>query len=222
MNNLKLVNSFIVILSNGNNPRILNQDFLERNDIIPAGWKNKKVIVTPPFSQVEYEGFAVQMEENKVLISAQNVPLFSWEEVLPKVAIRFLKVLPHVAYTSVGLNFNLYDESITGQEAEGKLIDDMLTKGDWHNINGGLTGTLVDLQFRKSMPHFSIKVGVRETISKKEGQIEKKLEGFLVTINCHHDFEPKDVDERITFISKMSEYEKQMYEFVSSLPMFKQ
>ncbi|MDO8438278.1 MAG: hypothetical protein Q7S69_09025 [Nitrosomonadaceae bacterium] len=217
MDKLKLETVTAVIVSDGNNPRILNQDFLERNDIVPAGWKEKQVIVTPPFSLVEYEGFSVQMEENKLSITAKNVSSFAWDQLLPKVAIRLLEVLPHVSYKAVGLNFSLYAETIIGRDAENKLIEQLLTKGDWLNVHGGITGALVELQFRKSFPHLNVKVGVRETISDKGRQ----LGGYTVMANFHHDFESKNVNERIAFISKVAEYEKEIHQLINSLPMFK-
>lgn len=217
MNKLKLETVTAVIVSDGNNPRILNQDFLERNDIVPAGWKEKQVIVTPPFSLVEYEGLSVQMEENKLSITAKNIPSFAWDQLLPKVAIRMLEVLPHVSYKAVGLNFSLYAETTIGQDAENKLIEQLLAKGDWLYVHGGITGAVVELQYRKSFPHLNVKVGVRETITDKGRQ----LGGYTVMANFHHDFEPKDVNERTAFISKVAEYEKEIHQLINSLPILK-
>jgi hypothetical protein len=49
---LEIVNASVIVLSEGNNPRLLNPDFLERNRIVPAEWKVRDVVVTPPFAQV--------------------------------------------------------------------------------------------------------------------------------------------------------------------------
>jgi hypothetical protein len=51
---LKMVSTSVVVLSEGNNPRLLNPDFLERNRIVSAEWKAQDVVVTPPFAQVVY------------------------------------------------------------------------------------------------------------------------------------------------------------------------
>jgi hypothetical protein len=49
---LEIVNASVVVLPEGNNPRLLNPDFLERNRIVPTEWKIYDVVVTPPFAQV--------------------------------------------------------------------------------------------------------------------------------------------------------------------------
>lgn len=217
MTDLTLENATVVVLSDGNNPMILNPDFLERNGIVQSDWNAAEVIVTPPLSFVRYEkGLTVQMEENKISFVAHQPAGFAWEEVLPKVAIRFLEVLPHVSYKAVGLNFQLHSEVIIGQPAEDKLIKHLLATGEWLNFSGGLTGSVVEFQFRKSFPYLNVKVGVKETIS----EIGKQLGGPSMVANFHHDFAPQDVAARSAFMRKVAEYEKQLHQFARLLPVF--
>jgi len=217
VNKLKLETVSAVIVSKSNNPRILNQDFLERNDIVPIGLQVKQVIVTPPFSLVEYEGISVQMEENKLSITAKNIPSLDWNQLLPKVTIRLLDVLPHVSYKAVGLNFSFYTEVATGEDAENKLIDFLLAKGDWLNVHGGITSSVIEFHYKKSLPYLNVKVGVKETTTTDGEQLGR----YVVMANFHHDFEPEDVDERREFISRVEEYEKEIHQLTDNLPILK-
>ena len=69
-----LENVAVVILSDGNNPRILNPDFLDRNAIVPPNWKADNVLVTPPFAQVFYpEGVQIFIDENKLQFTCSKL-----------------------------------------------------------------------------------------------------------------------------------------------------
>jgi hypothetical protein len=46
---LEMLNASVVVLSEGNNPKLLNHDFLARNKIVPEDWHVRDVVITPPF-----------------------------------------------------------------------------------------------------------------------------------------------------------------------------
>ena len=215
---LTLKSVSIIIVSGGNNPRILNQDFLSRNlGVVPSDYKTKDVIVTQPLSLVRYEnGLAIQMEENKLSFAVSRPAELQWQEILPQIANRLLEVLPHVAYKAVGLNFALSSEAITGEAAEAELIDTLLAKGDWFDFSGGLTGSIVEFQFRNSRPQLNVKVAVEETITESG----KSLSGPFMLANFHQEFTPEDTEERRAFINGLSSYEQQFREFGHLLPLF--
>ena len=76
---MELTQVAIVVVSQGNNPRILNPDFLAHNGIVPGGWKPTNVIVLPPMAAVSYEnGVQVTLEGEKVLLQVNIPDQFDW------------------------------------------------------------------------------------------------------------------------------------------------
>ncbi|MES9896713.1 MAG: hypothetical protein ABW141_17655 [Candidatus Thiodiazotropha endolucinida] len=99
----------IVVLANDNNPTILNPDFLIRNGIVDPqwGWKlSAAPITTPPISTVKYnDEISITVDTNKVDIvdAATRSPD---ESKIPHIVINYIKTLPHVRYTALGINFH--------------------------------------------------------------------------------------------------------------------
>lgn len=46
---LEMLNASVVVLSEGNNPKLLNHDFLARNKIVPEDWNVRDVVITSFF-----------------------------------------------------------------------------------------------------------------------------------------------------------------------------
>lgn len=206
----------VVVLAESNNPRLLNRDFLQRNKIVPENWTATNVIVTPPFATVPYEqGLTISVEETKLQFAVDATRLLSWDELLPGVVIRYLEVLPHVAYRAVGLNYTLISDDPFGEAAENILITSMLKSGDWLNFYGGITGVNLDLQYRKAQPYLSLRIAVRERV----GGERAVLEGFMVVANYHHDFTPRDVETRAAFIRQLSAKNKELQALIKQLPL---
>ncbi len=107
--NFNLDNFSIVVLAQAHNPSILNPDFLKNNGIIAPSFKPNNVICTPPLSQVSYiEGLSIVAEFEKLQfidIKKERIP---FESPIPEIAIKYIKTLPHVQYTAVGLNFKAH------------------------------------------------------------------------------------------------------------------
>lgn len=216
MAEFKLGNASIVVLAESNNPRLLNPDFLERNKIVPKKWNSTNILVTPPYATVQYqEGLTIAVEESKLQFAADPDRLTTWRELLPNVAVSYLEVLPHVAYKAVGLNFTLLGDDPKGEVAEQILIANMLKQGEWLGFGGGMTGVNLELQFRRTQPHFSVKIGVRETA---RGQ-EKVLEGYVIVANYHHDFTPDQADKRAAYVRELPTKHDELERFVKQLPL---
>ena len=213
-----LENVAVVILSDGNNPRILNPDFLDRNAIVPPNWKADNVLVTPPFAQVFYpEGVQIFIDENKLQFTCSKPSTFDWAEGLPKIANAYTSVLPHVSYRSVGLNFTFKSEELMGEDAERKLINEFLKDGPWLKLGEGITGTVIEFQYRSSQPQMNIKIGVLEVVNKETGI--KKLEGTFFNVNFHNPLQPEQIEERMDFIKSLRSRHDQFLEFQKTLPL---
>jgi len=216
MLDLELLKTDIVVLSDSNNPRLLNHDFLERNAIIPRGWKLSNVVVTPPFALVQYEnGISIQVEENKLHFSCSKPSEFNWASELPKIASTYLDVLPHVAYKAVGLNFQLASKQPKGQDAEDQLIAKLMKKGPWLEHANGVTGVVIEYQFRKNQPWLNLRIGVHEAPSPQGN----KLEGYVFSANSHYEFTPTDVTQRREYMTSLSEKYSEILQLINLLPL---
>lgn len=81
---LKLNDASVVVLSEGNNPKLLNHDFLARNRIVPEDWQIRDIVVTPPFSQLLYEnGVQFVVEINKLHIMVNKPDVLAWKKSCP-------------------------------------------------------------------------------------------------------------------------------------------
>lgn len=213
-----LLNAAIVVLSDGNNPRLLNPDFLDRNEIVPKGWEAKNVLVTPPFAQIIYiNGLQVFVEENKLQFVCSQPGAFDWMAELPKIAIAYLTVLPHVSYRAVGHNFTFKDEGLTGHEAASRLTSEMLKEGPWLSLHAGITGTVVELQYRSSPQQMNVKIGMGEEAAGGNGK--KKPSGIMLSVNFHCDFQPDQKEERNAFINSIKTRHGESLEFFKVLPL---
>lgn len=136
----------VVIVANSNNPTILNQDFLYHNGIVPKDWtleKNMPPVMTPAVSQITFEnGFKVMAELNRILFEQFTVPLKEEDIVCADIAKRYLRTVPHVPYTAVGINLHGY--RIYQKQASETVSDLLIKKGGWMN-------------FREATPSFQVK-----------------------------------------------------------------
>jgi len=207
---LKMLNAAVVVLSEGNNPRLLNQDFLERNHVVPAEWKVHDVLVTAPFARVIYEnGVHFHVEINKLQIQVDKPDLVDWEKMLPEMAVNYLNLLPHVTYRAVGINF-VFDALHC---AERPFLS-LLSKGQWLTAYGELSGAGVDLHYHGRLPHLNVKI----EFQKSADTVGAMQEGLRFTVNFHHDFEPADAAGRAAFIRSAASLKERFLEFAETLP----
>jgi hypothetical protein len=215
MLSIKLENVTIIVVADSNNPRLLNPDFLDRNTIVPKEWKVKDALVTPPFAQVSYEnGVRVLLEENRLHVMSQKPDMIPWERALPGVVTSFIEVLPHVSYRSVGLNFVFLSDQPRGVEAEQALMGTFLKQGPWLNLRQGMTGAVLEFQYRATQPQMNVKIGVLE----KRDSVGISLEGFIFTVNFHHDFKVDEIKERADYINSVGMRRTEFMKFMETLP----
>lgn len=216
MLDLTLQSVSIVILSDGNNPRLLNPDFLERTSIVPKEWEAANVIVTPPLAIVPYtNGVTVQLDEQKVQFLCSTPSEFPWKRDLPGIATTFLDVLPHVRYRGVGLNYAMSADDPRGPAAQDQVIARFLQQGPWQDFAHGLTGVNLELQFKRESPYISLKLGARQEAPTPSSP----LIGYAFIGNVHHDFTPEEKAERRLFIGQLQERYSQLTELVNMLPL---
>lgn len=105
---IDLVEFSVVVVAQSNNPTILNPDFLRHNGIVSSDralHDEQPLFTTPMFSQVAFaDGLVIQADPARITF-AQTGGRLSCEEIdCPVVAKGYLKTIPHVPYTALGLN----------------------------------------------------------------------------------------------------------------------
>ena len=112
------------------------------------------------------------------------------------------------------LNFIYSADDLHGEAAEEALIRKLLKFGPWMECNSGITGAVIDLQYRKEFPQMNLKIGVLENV----GPEGKKLEGIVFNVNFHHEFQADQVEERVSYLKSMSLRQDQFFRFLETLP----
>lgn len=208
---LKLTNVSVVVLSQGNNPRLLNPDFLERNEIVPADWPVNDVLVTPPLAQVLYEnGVQFLVETGKLQIRINKPEAVAWERKLPVMATAYVELLPHVTYRSAGINFVFHAAHYPDQPYMR-----LIKEGEWLAGHGGLTGATLELQYQNELPYMNLRIGVEGNASAADQDSHGNL---VFTANFHHDFSPEDSDGRAAFIGSIGLLKSRFLDFAKTLP----
>ena len=103
----------IVVVAREHNPTLLNPDFLERNGIVPAEWgwevDRDALLTTPPYSRVRYtSGVLIESESQRFKAAIQNPGEYPLEHPVADIVREYVKVIKHVAYTAIGINFHGY------------------------------------------------------------------------------------------------------------------
>lgn len=212
---VKIQSTAIVVLSSGNNPRLLNSDFLKRNGVAQEDWAVADTLVTPPVSHVTFEnGLQVLVEENRLHFRVNKAEKFPWAGELPRVAIAYMDLLPHVQYGAIGLNFVYTSEEANSQDEENVIIKKLLMPGPWLECASGVSDAVLDLQFHGEFPQMNIRIGKFQNVE----QDGKMLNGIIFNVNFHQDFSGSPKEERDSYIKDMDSQQERFFDFLNRLP----
>lgn len=133
---VKLSGFSVVIAANSNNPTVLNQDFLSHNGIVPKDWvlhEDMLPVITPAVSLIAFKnGFKVMAELNRILFEQLTAPLKEEDIVCADIAKRYIRTIPHVPYTAIGINLHGY--RIRRNQGSETVSDLLIKKGGWVNF----------------------------------------------------------------------------------------
>ena len=186
----------VVIAANFNNPAILNPDFLRYNKIVDNQYEeNDSPITTPAFSQVKFNnGISVTSTPDQVVFQQSGDELNPNEICSPSIAMRYLKCVPHVSYSAVGINPKGYSIN----QSEKHVLNMLREGGSWINfkdINPAVTlKTAYDFGNRKIA--LEISRSHQLTTSKNKA-------GTVFQANFHHESKGQNVVSRIKHINSI-------------------
>jgi len=206
---LKLLNFSIVVVAEHHNPTILNPDFLARNTIVPDDWGWKRsddCVSTPPVAQVKYEnGVSLLCEQSKLQVVDGSESVDPAGSLVDDIAVSYLRTLPHVRYTGLGVNFKAM---IPCEQPSSALMDRFLKDGPWSNPEQRPEDMGLRLVYAIDHGRLRLSLDAGEVRSG-----EKPETAILAGANFHHDlpgdhFGAERVDQVEQIVKRKSEYWK--------------
>ena len=194
---LTLSNFSVVILAQAHNPSILNPDFLRQNDIVAENFKPRNVVCTQPVAQVVYEeGISIIAEFERLQFVDVDINRIPQDSPIPDIALRYIGVLPHVRYKSVGINFAGHC-LFAGKDSARSFISKKFVKpGTWLSED---EVTDVGITFA-----YHTENG-KNTLTIKPGEVVKSegsgVPAILINANYHLDVSEGDLVSIKSFVS---------------------
>jgi hypothetical protein len=196
----------VVILAKSHNPSILNPDFLRINDIVPFDWEAKEVLTTPAFATVRYPGnVAFLLDQERLEVRKECDTSFQDNYDIHNFAARYVKLLPHVSYTSVGLNWQISME----MDEPGKFITERFVRPEAWKVSGAeLMQSSVKLSFQ--IENAVCNVNFSSGKAKMPGR--EYYPAVIINVNFHYDgpFPPGEIDVIIKEWKNREEYLKEL------------
>lgn len=182
--NFTLDNFSIVVLAQANNPSILNPDFLKNQKIVDPSFTLSNAICTPPVAQVSYkEGITIMAEFEKLQFTDADTKRIPFESPITDIALNYIKALPHVRYTAVGINFVSHYLCKDRATAAGLLPAKFLKEGKWASY--GDTAPFVGIKFTYLVGNIRCTINFDTTDAIRTN--EAPISVIAITANYHID-----------------------------------
>jgi hypothetical protein len=169
-----------VVVGMTHNPTILNPDFLAIRGIVPGDWEVEATITTPPMSFVRYKnGLSVTVEHEKLqVIDARNSDLN--QSKVAEIAAAYVRMLPHVRYSAVGINF----QATVEHDAPDRFLKQRFVKsGAWDTPGRPLEA--VGLRFAYSLSDGKLVLSLDAGESASSGNNGQHV--LILNCNFHRD-----------------------------------
>lgn len=192
----------IVVIGERHNPTILNPEFLKINDILPADWElSKPPICLEPFAEVSFNNNITITAQPDRVIFFQNITGKNIKEIIvPKIAVKYTKTLPHVEYKAVGVNPRGHVIFDSDRKAPQKfLIDTLIAPGPWRKFGDKPVKASVKFEFalNKAICNLTIE-------EKYLRQSEREFLPILIfAANFHHELMGETKKERLQNLHKI-------------------
>jgi hypothetical protein len=231
---IDLTSFAIVVLARAHNPSILNPDFLKYNDIAPAGYTPVDVVCTAPIAHVVYrEGISVVAEFDSLQFIDEDRMRIPFDSPIPRVAVKYIDVLPHVRYNAVGVNFAGHFAKSGTAPSMARLYnlsfikERFIKEGPWFSPESGITGIGINLTYAHGGIKSTIEIGTTDIIAPDEtpadasGRIPTDAGGRIPVIsfkaNYHVDTEEGDIKRIKSFIMDWQKIFEIFTEFVEGI-----
>ncbi|MFH1596376.1 MAG: hypothetical protein ABIG94_08435 [Pseudomonadota bacterium] len=196
----------VVILAKSHNPSILNPDFLRINDIVPTDWEAKEVLTTPAFATVRYSTNVVfLLDQGRLEVRKEGDTSFQDNYDVHNFASRYVKILPHVSYTSVGLNWHI---SMEMDEPERFITERFVRPEAWKGRGPELLQSSVKLSFQ--VENATCNINFSPGKAKVLGR--EYYPAVIINVNFHYEgpFTPDQIGTIILEWKMREDYLKQL------------
>ena len=186
-----LVGFSVVVVAQSNNPTILNADFLQHNGIVGSSRvlrNDRPPFTTPLFSEVSFaEDLVVRAEPQRVTFAQAASRLVPEDIDCPAIAKGYLRTVPHVPYTALGLN----PTAVILNPPFSKLSKVLRAEGNWMAFGG-------------VAPRFELKAAYQMTGRRLTLTLQEAQDDTLVCeANIHRDVTEANQQMRVNAILSM-------------------
>lgn len=126
----RLIGFSIIVTGEYHNPSILTPTFLRHNNIVPDAdgyQKPDDILVSSQFSNLQYGNLAIQADRQRISFHEKRD---SQKLQSPEIVRQYLRHVPHVRYTGIGINPTLFIDSTQGNGRE-MILQSLVKKGAW-------------------------------------------------------------------------------------------
>lgn len=185
-----LVGFSVVVVAQSNNPTILNADFLQYNGIVGSSRAlHGDPVTTPVFSQVSFdEDLVVQAFPERIVFTQAASGMAPEDIDCPAIAKGYLKTVPHVPYTALGLN----PRAVILNPPFSRLSKVLHAEGNWMAFGG--VGPRFELKAAYQM------TDRRLTLTLQEAEDDNTL---VCEANIHRDVAEANQQMRVNAILSM-------------------
>lgn len=185
---IDLVGFSIVVVAQSNNPTLLNPDFLRHNGIVSSHrvlHGEQPPLTTPMFSQVAFEdGLVVRADPERITFAQSGDPLARDDIDCPTVAKGYLRTVPHVPYTAIGLN----PKVVIWNPPFTRLSKMLHAEGNW-------------MTFGSHVPSFELKatyqIADRQLALTLQGAETERGDALICTANIHREVKEANQQMRV-------------------------
>jgi hypothetical protein len=172
---IDLTSFAIVVLAKAHNPTVLNPDFLRYNGITDDGYTPVDVVCTAPIAHVVYrEKMSVVAEFDSVQFIDEDRVRIPFDSPIPKMAIKYMDVLPHVRYNAVGVNFAGHFSKRDTAPSMARLYnlsfikERFIKEGPWFSPESGITGIGINLTYAQGGIKSTVEISTIDIIAPQE------------------------------------------------------
>ena len=160
----KLIRADVVIVASAHNPSIMAPQWLKDNSLIVE--EPTQFVHTPDFSLFESESFLLVVDNQRMQITVKKQDNQSLES-LANIASSYVKLLPHIPYKALGLNFIWTIEVGDGEKLPKIELNinksDLMSVFEGHEVDCGgiiharkepyMLKVVIELQGRDALVH---------------------------------------------------------------------
>ncbi|MBI4776686.1 MAG: hypothetical protein HY788_21325 [Deltaproteobacteria bacterium] len=195
----------VVILAEFHNPSILNPDFLKGKKVVPQDWQVAENLITPAFASVKFvAGVSFFVDRERLEIKQECGGDFLENYYIYDLASKYVKLLPYVRYTTMGLNWQV---SIEKEEPEKYITNTFVNCKPFRDSRLDILSSSVNISFevRNTLCNLNLVPGRAKVASREYSAV-------IANVNFHHKgpFSHQEINRRVKQWRAREDYIRKM------------